>query len=232
MHSYDEGIKGYYLEWWENPRDIRNIVFNSLNEYVRQRIPGGNGKKALDLGSGHGRIVSYLLQKGYQVTAVEFTEEFVAELEHRFHDTKVISADVRNINFDKKVDITTCIELAQNLNRTELLTLLTKLSGVTKLLLINISNKNSLHARWVEFRGWRNNFVFIYRPKEFEQILEQAGFAVVHRRGIGLVTPISLFKNFRGKLIPEWLAKLVNKLAPLAPKICHLYYVEAVSKKS
>lgn len=46
-------IKEYYSEWWENPKDIRNVVFDSLNKLVKQRIPQGDGKKALDIGSGH-----------------------------------------------------------------------------------------------------------------------------------------------------------------------------------
>ena len=80
MSLSGEEIRSYYSEWWENPRDIRNVVFESLNGYMKQRIPSGIGKRALDIGSGHGRIVSYLVERGYQVTAVEFNEEFAAEL--------------------------------------------------------------------------------------------------------------------------------------------------------
>lgn len=75
--STDDEIKEYYSEWWENPKDIRNVVFDSLNELVKERIPQGEGKKALDIGSGHGRIVSYLVEKGYDVTAVDFNEGFL-----------------------------------------------------------------------------------------------------------------------------------------------------------
>jgi len=228
-----EEVKKYYSEWWENSKDIRNVVFESLNEYVRQRIARGDGQKALDIGSGHGRITSYLVDKGYEVIAVEFNEEFIAELKSKFPHIKVIPEDVRNIDFNQfneRFDVTTCLELVQNLDRKELLTLLTKLAGVTKLLLTNMSNKNSLHARWLEFRKFRASFVFNYTPKEFEQIVEQAGFDITHKRGIGLITPISLFKNFKGKLIPIWLAKVINRFNRLAPKICHLYYIEAVSR--
>lgn len=226
-----EEIKRYYSEWWENPGDIRNAVFGSLNKYVKKRIPPGNGRTALDIGSGHGRIVSYLLEKGYGVTSVEFNEDFIAELKTKFPNIEVIAEDIRHVNFAGKVDVVTCIELVQNLVREEVVALLAKLATVTKLLLINISNKNSLHARWNEFRGWGNRFVFHYTPTEFEQILEEAGFTVTHRRGIGLITPISLFKDFKGKLIPIWLANVVNRFDGLAPNLCHLYYIEAVSNK-
>ena len=228
--SYAEEIRKYYSEWWENPRDIRNMVFNKLNEYVMVRIPRGKGKKALDIGSGRGTIVSYLIKKGYQVTAVEFNEEFVKELKSKFPDAQVISEDVHNMEFDSKFDIVTCIELLPILGKEAELALLTKLAAVTNLLLVNISNRNSLHFNWVRLRGWGNPFIYNHTPREFEQILEQVGFNVVLRGGIGLVSPISLFKGFRVKLIPVWLAKVVNRLDYYFPKICHLYYVEAVSR--
>lgn len=229
----NEEIKKYYSMWWENPKDIRNVVFDSLNEYVRQRIPPWNRKMALDIGSGHGRIVTYLVEKGYNVTAVDFNEDFCEELKNKFPNVRVLQEDVRNLGFneDEKFDVTTCIELVQNLEEEELLALLTKLATMTKLLLINMSNRSSFHARWLEFRGWKANFVFNYTPKGFEQILEQTGFHITHRRGIGLITPVSLFKGFKGKFIPTWFTKVVNRLDPLFPKVCHLYYVEAVNKR-
>jgi len=96
--------------------------------------------------------------------------------------------------------------------------------------LINISNSNSLHGKWVEFRGFRNDFVFMYTPKGIESILESAGFSIVYRKGIGLVTPISLFSGFKCKLIPIWLAEALNdKFDKYATRFCHLYYVEARS---
>ena len=56
-NSFDaESIKRCYSGWWENPKDIGNVVFERLNEYIRERIPQGSGKKALDIGSGHGKI--------------------------------------------------------------------------------------------------------------------------------------------------------------------------------
>ena len=226
-----EEIKKYYTEWWENPRDIRNVVFDKLNRYVRKRLPPGEDKKALDIGSGHGRIVSCLVERGYEVSAVEFNEEFVGELRAKFPTVNVIEKDVRDVKLDWGYDVATCIELVQNLEKADLMDLLVKLARVTRVLLINMSNKNSFHNRWIEFRGWKKNFVFNYKPREFDQLLQQAGFIITHRRGIGLVTPTSLFKDFGGKFAPIWLTRLVNKLDPCATGVCHLYYIEAISNK-
>ena len=73
--------------------------------------------------------------------------------------------------------------------------------------------------------------MFNYTPVEFDGYLEEAGFRIVYKRGVGLVTPISLFSGFRGKLIPAWFAKVVNKLDRYATKRCHLYYVEAIKEE-
>ena len=229
--SVDE-IKEYYLEWWENPKDIRNVVFDSLNELVKERIPLGEGKKALDIGSGHGRIVSYLMEKGYDVTAVDFNEAFCEELRRKYPNVRVLQEDVRNLNFNEneRFDVVTCIELVQNLNKEDLSGLLRTLGRVSKTLLINISNRKSLHNWWTEKRGFKKDFVFNYTPEEFDGYLEDAGFRIVYRRGVGLVTPISLFRGFRGKLIPVWFAKMVNTLDCYATKRCHLYYVEAINE--
>ena len=223
-------ISKYYSEWWENPKDPRNIVFEGLNSLVKERIPPGNNKKALDIGSGKGRIVSYLLEKGYRVTAVEMSDEFVNGLRKRFPTIRVIQCDVCELDLNECFDVVTMIELAQNLKQEELRRVLNKLAKITPYLLINISNSNSLHGKWVEFRGFRNDFVFMYTPKEIESILKSAGFSIVYRKGIGLVTPISLFSGFKCKLIPIWLAEALNdKFDKYATRFCHLYYVEARS---
>lgn len=226
-----DAISRYYEKWWENPKDIRNLVFEDLNQYVLQRIPPGKGKKALDIGSGHGKIIHFLLSKGYEVSAIELNKNFVRELKENFPTIKIINGDIRISHLGEKFDIVTCIEVTQNLDKQDLINTLRKLAKATDLLLINISNKNSLHGRWVEIRKFRNSFVFNYTPKEFDHALEDAGFEITHRRGIGLVTPISLLSNFRWKLIPIWLARIINKLDPYATKICHLYYVEAKTRE-
>lgn len=164
---------------------------------------------------------------------MDFNEDFCEELRKKFPSVRVFQEDVRKLNFDEneRFDVVTCIELVQNLNKDNLIELLRKLWGVTKTLLINISNRNSLHNWWIEKRGFKKDFVFNYTPDEFDGYLEEAGFRIVYRKGIGLVTPISLFSGFMWKLMPIWFAKVVNKLDRYATKRCHLYYVEAINEE-
>ena len=228
--NYEPEIKQYYSDWWESPRDTREIIQDSLNRLVQRRIPPGNGRRALDLGSGKGRIVSYLLEKGYQVSAVEFSEEFVHELRRRFPSVEVVLGDVRRVDFGGGYDVVTMIELAQNLEKDELAELFARLSHAGRLLVTNISNRMSFHSLWENFRGFRKPFVHHYTPNELHSMLRPAGFSIEYSRGLGLVTPATMFEGFRGKVVPVCLAQMVNVLDPLFPRLCHLYYVEARAK--
>jgi len=221
--SHLEELREYYYEWWENPKDIRSEVLWRLNEHVRERIPPGKVKRALDIGSGRGTIVSYLVEKGHDVTAVDISEKFASELKRKFPDVEAVCGDARNINFSRRLHITTCIEVAQNLNEKDLRGMSDGLAGVTDMLFISMSKKNSLHSHWVNLRGFKKSFVFNYSPSEFEKLLTEASFQVIYRRGIGLVTPISLFPNFKIPLITSPLASLINRVDKYATKICHLY---------
>lgn len=227
--SYTDEMNRYYAHWWENPKDIRGIVFQALNDLVRARIPPSQpGARALDIGSGHGTIVSFLVEKGYDVTAVEINEEFVDELHRRFPSVHVIQADIKELNIEEQYDLVTVIELAQNLDHLTLRELLDKLSNKTGRLLINISNRNSLHGVWCQLRKFRAPFVFPYTPVQLNQYLKATGFTIVYSRGVGLLTPVSLLSDFRMKLIPVWFAKIANRLDRYVERFCHLYYAEAL----
>ncbi len=225
--SPEEAIKNYYEEWWENPADPRSVIFDRLNQYVQRRLPLGSGKRALDLGSGTGTIVSYLVDRGYAVTAVEFNEDFAARLRRRFPGVRVLTSDVRTLVPSEQFDLTTCIELTQNLDPKAFRELVVRLRGMTTKLHINVSNSMSLHGMWVRLRRFQAPFVWQYAASELHAMLEDAGFRVTHTRGIGLVTPITLHRDFRGTVVPRRLARLLAPADRLAPALCHLYYVEA-----
>jgi SAM-dependent methyltransferase len=223
-------LQSYYAEWWENPADPRHIVFDGLTHLVRDRLPAGTGRPALDLGSGKGTIVSLLVERGFRVTSVEVNGEFVGALRARFPEVRVVEGDATKVLPTERTDLVTAIEFTQNLDRASLMDLLERLAPLTPRLHINISNRNSLHGRWAAWRGFQLPFVYTYTPTELRDWLGRAGFQIVFAAGVGLVTPITLWSRFRGKLIPIWLARLVNSVADrLFPELCHLYYVEALA---
>lgn len=232
MHDIHKDIKEYYEQWWENPLDPRNVIFKKLNSVMLERIPKGDGKRALDIGSGKGTIVSFLRRKGYHVTAVELNENFTKILKRNFPEIKVIRGDFNSVNISGTFDIVTAIELIQNLDGEALRKFLKKVSTLTERLVINISNRNSLHGFWTAFRGFQKSFVYSCTPKEIERMCQETGFEVSYTRGIGLFTPITLFPNFRWKIIPVWTAKALNTIGdPIFPRLCHLYYLEATRNR-
>ena len=229
-------IEDYYGKWWENPEDTRSMIFGSLNKLVKERIPMGVGKKALDLGAGRGTITEYLLKKGYETTAVDLSDSFCQQIVKKLPKAHVIRADVLDMVEDPPFvectyDLVTCIELLQNLRGSSLVRLLKGLHKITKKLIINISNRNSFHSWWLRKRGWKNDFVYHYKPDDFEEALISAGFKITYRKGIGLLTPVSSKKGFKNQILPTKLVKLVNRLDRFAMKHCHLYYIEAESGK-
>jgi SAM-dependent methyltransferase len=221
-------IKSYYEECWENPRDPRDHVFKRLNRLIFKKLPPGHGKQALDIGAGKGTIIGFLRQKGYQASAVELNENFVRDLRKRFPDVNVIEGDFNAVAIDKTFELVTAVEFIQNLDREALRIFFGKVASLTGHLILTVSNKNSLHGFWAVFRGFIKPFVHVYAPKEIETLVRASGFAIASRRGIGLLTPITLFSDFRWKLIPVWLTTVINPWGDrLLPRRCHLYYLEA-----
>jgi SAM-dependent methyltransferase len=233
MRDKNSELKKYYEEWWENPEDPRGIIFRKLNRVVSERLPEGAGKRALDIGSGKGAIVSLLQQKGYHVSAVEMNENFTRDLRRKFPEADVREGDFNAIPIEGTFDLITAIEFIQNLDRDTLGYFFKKVSALTGRLIINISNKNSLHGFWTAFRGFQKSFVHTYTPSEIGKMLGDNGFQITFRKGIGAVTPLTLFTGFKCKIIPIWAARLLNPLGDaVLPRLCHLYYLEAVKNVS
>jgi len=228
MNEPKSEIKRYYEEWWENPNDPRDIIFKKLNSIVLERLPHGKGKKALDIGSGKGTIVSYLLQKGFKVTALDLNENFTQELKQKFPEIEVIKGDFNEVRIKETFDIITAIEFIQNLDIEALGKFFRKVADLTDTLIINISTRNSLHGFWTAFRGFQKSFVHTYTSGEIERMLEDVGFQITYRRGVGFITPLTLFSGFKFKIIPICVAKFINPIGDrLFTKKCHLYYLEA-----
>lgn len=228
MHDL-EAMTKYYEEWWGNPRDPRNPVFAKLNKLVADRTPEGYGRRALDLGSGSGSIVRILLEKGYDVTSVEIRQAATEQLRAKFPNARIIQANLNEWQPDSSYDLVTMMQLTQNFTPAELLALLKKVRAITPRLIINANTANSLQGRWVTWRKFKAPFVHLYRVRDFENILREAGFEhITYRTGVGFLMPITLLNNFRVQLIPSAIVHAVNHIIdPRFPRACALYYVEA-----
>jgi cyclopropane fatty-acyl-phospholipid synthase-like methyltransferase len=226
-----EDLARYYEEWWENPKDPRDQVFKRLNRVVRKFLPPGSGKTALDVGSGKGAIVAFLREKDYRVTALDLNGHFLRDIKRRFPEVDIVEGRFGEVDCPGPYDLVTAVEFIQNLDPVELDRFFERAAGLTDHLIVTVSNRQSLHGYWARRRRFIKDFVHVYTPREVERRLEAGGFRVVRRRGVGFLTPITWLPGFRRKLLPVWLARAVNPVADrLLPRLCHLYYLEAVKE--
>jgi SAM-dependent methyltransferase len=228
----DSNITRYYEEWWENPNDPRGCIFEKLNRVVKKFLPDGVGKTALDVGSGKGTIVSFLRERGFRVTALDLNGNFLRDIKRRFPEVECLEGQFDDVDCRGPYDLVTAVEFIQNLDRPSLDRFFQKTAGLTDHLIVTISNRNSLHGFWARWRGFIKDFVHVYSPREVEQRLEAGCFHIVRRRGVGLLTPLTWLPDFERKVLPIWLARVVNPLGDrLLPRLCHLYYLEAVKNR-
>jgi len=219
------------LEWWgDEAPDKRAAILGKLYRLIEKRLPPGPGK-ALDLGSGNGKVVAMLLKRGYSVTAVDVDPEVVQCLAKRFPGVRVMRADLSRplpLRREEDFHVVTMIYTAQSLPPGVLQDLLASLRPVIHCLVMEIANSRSLYCWWVRFRGFTNgNPVYPMSPGKIEDMLRRVGFNVTYRRGVGLLMPMSLFDGYRCQFVPSWLAKAVSCLDRLFTRWCHLYYIEA-----
>jgi len=105
-----EGPLGIYL---------RSLIDDLLDEIGKENM---NGKRALDLGCGYGYYTVDLLQRGYEVDAVDISDHSIKmtreQIEKMGNHPRV---EIHNINaFDfepkKKYDLIICLEMLEHLH--------------------------------------------------------------------------------------------------------------------
>src|SRR5439155_22202529 len=161
---------------------------------------------------GRGTIIRMLRSQGFAVTAVESNPKFARRLEDLMPEVRVVWADVRKWRPDATYDIATCIEVAQVLSHNDLRNLLHKIKPHVGRILLNISNKWSLHGTWVRARGFQAPFIVNYTPRELRRIVTDCGYKITRELGVGFVTPITMWKDFQGVIIGERTAHFFTAL--------------------
>jgi len=223
-----DDVRSYYEYWWENPRDVRSSVFTRLNQKVFGILRTVSGSRAVDLGSGRGAIARILRGLDFAVTAVDFNPEFARHLRATMPDMDVVCADLREWAPKANYDVATCVEVAQVLSHRDLTGVLERVWPHVGRLVINISNAWSFHGICVRARHFQAPFIVNYTPNDIEKILSETGYRVMRRLGVGIVTPVSLFKEFKVSLVNQRLSDRLASLDDVFPRQCHLYLVEAV----
>lgn len=89
--------KGGYDEIYRKDRDLTELEHRMFRD-VEQKIPDGSA--ILDLGCGTGVPYDrYLVERGYLLTGVDFTEKHLSLARKRVPEGKFISGDITSIDF-------------------------------------------------------------------------------------------------------------------------------------
>lgn len=77
---------------------------NDLSDtpYIDSFLEETDGKKILDIGCGTGTLSEYIANKGFNVDAIDFSEEMLKIARSKIKNVNFIQMDMRNVNIDEK----------------------------------------------------------------------------------------------------------------------------------
>lgn len=97
------------------------------------RIPLPIKGKALDLGCGNGKTVSTLIDEGYDVTGVDFSEVAIEQCRNRFKEADFVVASVCDLPFeDDSFDFVTAVHVLEHLDDEDLKRAVSEIRRVLK----------------------------------------------------------------------------------------------------
>lgn len=73
-------------------------------EYIEQFLNSLNGNNILDVGCGTGKFSGYFYSKGYNVTAIDFSEEMLKIAKQNYPKINFLRKDICNYKSNKKFD--------------------------------------------------------------------------------------------------------------------------------
>ncbi len=98
--SYNQAAKLY------NEKDILKgtnpLFYNPWFKMIFKYFDLSKKNKCLELGAGTGQVSEYLYNHNFDVTCVEFSESMCKYLKLRIPNSKIIEANVLDVNFNKK----------------------------------------------------------------------------------------------------------------------------------
>jgi len=208
--------------WWDpenRETDGRYFTLQWMFNSVQDKMPDGQGHLALDVGAGRGRYTKLLCDKGYEVVCTDINPEMLGIIAKRGIPSKRYVADAENLPFESEhFDLVTAMDITMHIHNTE--KLLREIHRVLKPsgeLFVNISNGKSLYTLWTKklnpkFRALQKNYLRKnFTPHEFKNLLNDSGFRILSEHGHGVVSPLSLLPEWKGKIMPVNVAKYMSK---------------------
>lgn len=176
---------------------------NALRDLVLACPPRDARTAAIDLGSGGGEIVEWLIRSGFEAHGCEVDPQRAAEAQRRNPAATIACADACGWIPPARPSLVTCIELIEHLPRAEhhrfLDTIRQWLTPHGGTLVLSTPQRTSLvsivdrlYCRWKgqPYCWWDPTHISVLKRRVLERDLVSAGFAIVDRVGVGLVPDV------------------------------------------
>ena len=194
--------------------------------YLRENKVFSKIKSVLDIGCGIGEFTKILVQKGFFVTAVDYSEDVVAFAQklNNNPNAKFLTANIYDLPFNKNTyDMVICIAVFQHLK--DLQKAISEIKRVLRpggIFVIITLNPFSLDTLF------QKENIIRYSPFWVKKQFEKLGFEKIKIKGVFFFQ--QSFNFITDIIIKFKLYKFLNILFPFFCVVSHAYYIEGIKK--
>lgn len=180
----------------------KSMSYNWINQvyYFIKRL---KGKKVIDLGCGGGRDIPLFLNKGIDITGIDYSKETIKRCKKLFPSVRFYKRDIRETKFkDKTFDgVWACASLL-NLKKKDMPKTLLEIKRILKKEgIVFISVKEGNKERYVPDKISKRFFSF-YKKEEISDFIKKAGFNIFN---IEKVSDYKLTNKKARPKKPDWI---------------------------
>ena len=195
-----EHVQRFWNYWSSRPDQHYHYFARQVGKGVCkfiENLGSVSGQNVLDYGAGPGYLIEQLLQRGAQVSAIEYSDQGVGDLNLRFNRERFWSGaklfDGKRLPWDdNQFDLVCCLETIEHLLPEDLNVVLRELMRVLRpggTALLTTPNSENLRAQTVfcpecssEFHRWQH--VRSWNPESLSSHLTKLGYEVSFCDGI------------------------------------------------
>jgi len=211
FHNDESGEVGYhdYIKDEPNIRKTVNKRFNHIEQFVK-------GGRMLDVGCAMGFFVDEAHKRGWQVEGLDVSKFAVEYVQERFGHTayhgSLLDVDLPQGAYDLVTMYDVIEHVPDPQGYMNAVGRLVKSGGIYELATPDVGSipARMTGKRWIGYK-LSDEHVYYFSIKTLTQMLDNAGFDVVHTRHIGKHVTLNLFLDRLGFYVP-WLSRPLQAL--------------------